>query len=186
MSVCGCMALDGLTHSFAYLLSECTLFVSWLNHRHLRPIGGVVGRSPFLPHLPTAVGALCGHLHRATTKAFVEGVQGLHECALRGQRLFEQVTLVVRDWADFAQHDAGFFVLVLGLVHALAQRVDPPENDQAVVGGVGQWHRQAGAVLRQVFSKPVGVQEHLNDGGLAILCAQFGAGIGHKCRQGVF
>ena len=93
---------------------------------------------------------------------------------------------MVRDRADFAQHDPGFFVLVLGFVHALAQRVYPPENDQAVVGRVGQWYRQAGAVLRQVFSKTVGVQEHLNDGGLAVLCAQFGAGVGHECRQCVF
>ena len=93
---------------------------------------------------------------------------------------------MVRDRADFAQHDAGFFVLVFGLVHALAQRVHPSKNDQTVVGRVGQWYRQAGAVLRQVFSKPVGVQEHLNEGGLAVLCTEFGAGVGHKCRQCIF
>ena len=131
------MAVGGLEHSFAHLLSECTLFMRRLNHRHLGPIGGVVGRSSFLPHLPFTVGALCGHLHRAATKAFVECIQGLHECALRGQWLFQQVALMVSDRADFAQHDAGFFVLVLWFVHALAQRVYPPENDQAVVGGVG-------------------------------------------------
>ena len=93
---------------------------------------------------------------------------------------------MVRHRADFAQHDAGFFVLVLGLEHAFAQRIHPPKNNQAVVGGVGQWHRQAGRVLRQVFSKTVGVQEHLNEGGLAVLCAQFGAGVGHKRRQRIF
>ena len=155
-------------------------FYEWLNHWYFRPIGGVVGRPSFLPHLPPAVGTLRGHFHRAAAKAFVERIQGLHQSALRGQWLFQQVALMVSDRADFAQHDPGFFVLVLWFVHALAQRVYPPENDQAVVGGVGQWYRQTRRVLRQVFSKPVGVQEHLNDGGLAALCAQFGAGAGHK------
>ena len=92
----------------------------------------------------------------------------------------------MRDGADVAQHNAGFFVLVLGLVHALTERVHPSENHQAVVGGVGQWHGQAGRVLRQVFSKTVGVQERLNDGRLAVLCAQFGTGVGHKRRQRIF
>ena len=60
---------------------------------------------------------------------------------------------MVSHWADFAQHDASFFVLILGLVHALAQRIHPPENDQAVVGGVGSGTAKLGEYCGKSFLK---------------------------------